>query len=281
MHSCTKSVNFAPNLLSEDRNIVLYCIVKKFRQGVTALRIAICDDDALCREETAQLIKEYIDSSVRIIDLSVFERGSDLLEVVQRTGSFDIYILDILMPRLNGINLGTQLRALDSDSKIFFLTSSPDYAIPAFRVKASEYLLKPVKQEELFPALDEAFSGLNEKREKGMIVKTNQGTTKLAFDSILFAELKNKGIHYHLTNGKIIESTSIRTGFGEAVQEMLRDHRFFMCSTSMVVNLYHVHTVTNDTLTFQNGQSIYLSRRASRELRSIWVDFWMNKEGIK
>ena len=43
-----------------------------------------------------------------------------------------------------------------------------------------------------------------------------------------FAELKKKGIHYHLTNGKIIESTSIRTGFGEAVQEMLRDHRFFM-----------------------------------------------------
>lgn len=245
------------------------------------MRIAICDDDALCREEVAQLVREYMDGGVRFLDLAVYEKSDHLLEDVQRTGGFDIYILDILMPRINGIDLGRRLRELDTDSKIFFLTSSPDYAIPAFKVRAQEYLLKPVRKEELFPALDEAFTVLSKKKEKGIMVKTSQTSIRLSFDSIVYAELKTKNIHYHLTNGKVIESVAIRTGFSEAVQEILRDNRFFMCSTSMVVNLYHIYAISTDTLTFKNGKTVYLSRRASRELRSIWADFWMNKEGSK
>lgn len=245
------------------------------------MRIAICDDDALSRKKTVQLIEEYSSNSIRVIDLKAFEKGTDLLEEVQRTGPFDIYILDILMPKLNGIDLGLQLREQDASSKIFYLTSSPDYALPAFKAKASEYLLKPARKEELFPALDTTLALLAEKKEKALVIKTSQSSVRLSFDSILYAELKTKEIHYHLTNGKVISSTSIRTGFAEAVQEILRDNRFFMCSTSMLVNLYHIHALSNDTLTFQNGQTIYISRRASRELRSVWADFWMNKEGSK
>ena len=245
------------------------------------MRIAICDDDKICRSEVAQLVTEYIRQSDRAIDLTVYDNGRSLLEDARRIGRFDIYILDILMPLLDGIELGARLRELDTDSKIFYLTSSPDYAIRASRVRMWEYLLKPVKKAELFPSLDAAFAALTEKREKGIVVKTSQSSVRLAFDRILYAELNKKSIHYHLTNGKIVESISIRTGFSEAVQEMFRDSRFFMCSTSMVINLYHVEEVTNNTLRFQNGKCVYLSRHVSRELRSIWSNFWMNQEGSK
>lgn len=245
------------------------------------MRIAVCDDDILCRSEVAQLLTEYIQQCGRTIELSVYENGTDLLEDARRTGSYDIYILDILMPLLNGIDLGLQLRELDSECKIFYLTSSPDYAIRATRARVWEYLLKPVNKNVLFPSLDEALSSLAEKREKGIVVKTSHSSIRLAFDSILYAELNKKNIHYHLTNGKIVESTSIRTGFSKAVQEMLGDSRFYMCSASMVVNLYHVEEITNDALTFRNGKKIYLSRQFSREVRSSWSNFWMNKEGSR
>lgn len=245
------------------------------------MRIAICDDDSVCRSEVTQLVKEYIAQSSQPIDLYVYENGTVLLEEARRTGSFDIYILDILMPLLNGIELGIRLRELDSDSKIFYLTSSPDYSIHAFRAKAWEYLLKPVKKDELFPALAEAISFLMVKREDSIVVKTSQGSIRLTFDSILYAELSKKNIHYHLTNGKVIETSSIRTGFSEAVQELLRDSRFFMCSASEVINLYHVDEIRQDTLIFRNGKAIYLRKSYSRELRSVWSNFWMNKEGSK
>lgn len=245
------------------------------------MRIAICDDDKACRSEAARLVQEYIQQSSRAIGLTVYENGTDLLEDARRTGSFDIYLLDILMPLLDGIELGIRLRELDADCKIIYLTSSPDYAIPATRARVWEYLLKPVKKEVLFPSLDEAFATLAEKREKGIVVKTGQGSIRLNFDSILYADLNKKSIHYHLTNGKVIESISIRTGFSEAMQNMLRDSRFFMCSASMAINLYHVGEINHGTLTFQNGKTLLLSRNVTRELRSVWSNFWMNKEGIK
>ena len=245
------------------------------------LRIALCDDDKSCREEVTQLLKEYIQQNSNPFDLVSYASGTELLEDTARTGSYDVYILDILMPRMNGIELGVRLRELDPDSKIIYLTSSPDYAIQSFQAKPWEYLLKPVKPQELFPALDEALSVLTKKRDAGMLVKSAQGSIRLPFDNILYAQLNKKSIHYHLINGKLIESTAIRTGFSEAVQDMLRDNRFFMCSASIVVNLYHIQAIGNDTLTFRNGESIYLSRRANRQLRSVWANFWMNEEDSK
>ena len=50
------------------------------------------------------------------------------------------------MPLLNGIELGIQIREFDTDSNIFYLASIPDYAIRAFKVRAWEYLRKPVKK---------------------------------------------------------------------------------------------------------------------------------------
>ena len=113
------------------------------------------------------------------------------------------------------------------------------------------------------------------------MVKNRDSSIRLAFDSILYAQLEKKTVVYHLVNGKTIESATIRTSFTEAVQELLRDSRFAMCSTSMVVNLYYVHSVDNEVLKFKTGQRTYLSRRASRELRSVWSNFWFNEEGSK
>lgn len=245
------------------------------------MRIAICDDDKLSRSEVTQLLKAYIQQSGREISLSVYENGTELLEDARRTSGFEIYILDVLMPLLNGIDLGVQLRELDPDSKIIYLSSSPDYAVRATRARVWEYLLKPVDPGALFSSLEEAFAVLTEKRENSMVVKTGQSSIHLSFDNILYAQLNKKNVHYHLVGGKVVESTSIRTSFSEAVQEMLRDNRFYMCSSSTVINLYHVSEITTDSLTFHNGVKLYLSKQASRELRPLWGSFWINKEGRK
>ena len=151
------------------------------------MRIAICDDNRAFRSELAQLVKTFLQQSGRTSEVAVYANGTDLLEDARRTGGFDIYILDVLMPLFNGIDLGIQLRELDPDSKIIYLSISPDYAIRATRTRMWEYLLKPVKQEELFSSLEEAFVSLSAKRENGMVVKIGQSSIRVSFDSILYA----------------------------------------------------------------------------------------------
>lgn len=56
-----------------------------------------------------------------------------------------MYLLDIVMPHLTGIETAKRIRARGETAEIMFLTTSREYALDAFSVKASDYLLKPLK----------------------------------------------------------------------------------------------------------------------------------------
>lgn len=246
------------------------------------MRIAICDDEPLCRTQVFQLTKEYAaQSNNKDISFVQFSTADALLESARKLGGFDIYILDILMPGINGIQLGQQLREFGYDGKIIYLTSSTEFAIDSYKVKAFHYILKPIQKELFFSVLDEALESVAYKKNKSLIVKTKENSVRLSYDSIMYAELSRRTILYHLTNGKTVESTSIRTTFSEAVQELVRDERFTLCGASMVVNLHHITMIENETLVFKDIYKTYLSKKACRDLRSVWYDFWFDGEGSK
>ena len=241
------------------------------------MRIAICDDDRLCREALEELLEQYNDQQQVPLVIHSYDSAARLAEQTQNGGGYDIYILDVLMPGLNGIELGMQLRKQDRNCRIFYLSSSRDYAVDAFKVKASDYLIKPVDRDELFRILDETILHFSEREGKSIIIKTKDSSIKLSLENVQYAALEGKTVVYHLINGDTLEGVGIRTAFAEAVQELLQDKRFMLCGTSMAVNLSHVSAVENEALTFRNGKKLFISKRAGRELRSGWTDFWFEE----
>lgn len=242
------------------------------------MRIAICDDNWSCRALVTDLLHEYVDQHRnRSLSFVVFSEPEALLEAHQAK-PFDIYILDIVMPGMNGIELGTALRSDCADARIIFLTSSEEYAVESFRLRAFHYLIKPVRQDTLFPALDEAVASVAIRRDRSLIVKTKDGSARLTFDSILYAELARRAVVYYLKDGTTVESTSLRIPFVEAVGELLRDRRFAPCGASMAVNLHHIAQVATENLRFETGLQLHLSKKTCRELRAVWNDYWLNEE---
>lgn len=75
---------------------------------------------------------------------------------MERSGSFDLYLLDIVMPEQNGIEVGLSIRKLDGLGLIVYLTTSPDYAVDSYLTNAFHYLLKPVRWEQMVSVLDRA-----------------------------------------------------------------------------------------------------------------------------
>lgn len=241
------------------------------------MNIAICDDDKYCREDITQIAEQYklIHGDV---NYHIFENAENLIESAKKIGGFDLYILDIVMPEMNGIELGSALRELGCDGKIIYLTSSEEFAIDAFRVKAFNYILKPIKKDGFFAAVDEALEAVRKKKEKNLIVKTKEKSIKLAFDRIIHAQLINRAVSYRLTKGETVESVTVRSSFSEAVQELLRDRRFMLCGTSTLLNLQHISSVENEAIVFSDGSKMFLSAKACREIRSAWCDYCFNGE---
>lgn len=115
------------------------------------MQIALCDDEKTYHEKIKELIREYKQiHSDRTLLLSSFSSGKELINHVDEYGGFDLYILDCIMPEMNGIELGTALRMRDDAAILFYLTTSPDFALDSYRVDAFDYLLKPVDRDLFF-----------------------------------------------------------------------------------------------------------------------------------
>ena len=101
------------------------------------LRIAICDDEEKQLNKTAALLEAYFQSRSDLNgQVERFLSGSALLEWVEEQGGFDLYLLDILMPGLSGIETGRRLRTLGEVGEIVYLTSSNCFAADSYVVRA-------------------------------------------------------------------------------------------------------------------------------------------------
>ena len=243
------------------------------------MRVAVCDDDELCRRLTGEMLKLYVTSCPeKEVSFEMFDSANKLLNDICRNGGYDVYLLDILMPGMDGMELGAKIRELSPSSMIIYLTSSPQYALESYKVKAFNYILKPVEKNVLFKSLDESFDSFFSKKVKCLIVKTKTGSVRVDFDSIVYVEICNRAMVLHLTNGRIVESVKLRLPFAEAVQELFRDERFIACGASVVANMHYICRIDSDVIFFKDGDMVSLPRKSFREVQQRWQLFWLNKD---
>jgi len=245
------------------------------------LHIAICDDEQKQLTLTEALLREYHELHPELdLRVDTFTSGVTLLEHLRLNGSFDIYLLDVLMPDSNGIDLGRKIRAIDQGGHILYLTSSPDYAIDSYLAKASRYLLKPIKKDVLFSALDDSIENWLREHQTFVTIKTRNGLQRLAIRTVVYGELVGHCVQYHLADGTVLESMSVRTSFREAVSAFLEHERFILCATSFFVNLSFVDMIEAAGLKLVNGGVVPLSRPMRTEVTNRWLDYHL-KGGTK
>ena len=242
------------------------------------MKIAICDDDLICLSQVRTVTEKYIKERIGFT-LETFSHPEDLLVAAEKIGGYDIYILDVIMPGMNGIQLGRRLREENYDGKIIYLTSSAEYSRDAFSVRAFDYIIKPINPEEFFKTMDEAAANITEKKDRMLIVKTRERSVKLRYDSIMSAEVNKRAVSYYLVGGHVVETLTLRTTFSEAMKELLADKRFALCGQSMVVNLDHVTMVENSAVVFGTTYRTFLGEKLCRKLRDVWTAYWFEQEG--
>ncbi|MFA9379008.1 MAG: response regulator [Lachnotalea sp.] len=125
-------------------------------------RVLIADDEPIERTVICQIIKNEFKNQLEIIQAV---NGREAVELFE-TKKFDIVILDIEMPGINGLEAAEKMREQDKNCSIIFLTAFDDflYAKKAITVKALDYLLKPSSDEEIIAVLEEAMRLVDEQK---------------------------------------------------------------------------------------------------------------------
>lgn len=210
--------------------------------------------------------------------VETFRSGSTLLARVEDVGGFDLYVLDILMPELSGIDTGRRLRALGDGGEIIYLTSSNDFAADSYDVRAFFYLLKPVNEGKLFQVLDAAVENLKRRRSSAVVVTTVDGPRRILLERIRYVERVGRYMRYYCTD-TTIDSQTIRVSFREAVAPLLADRRFCLCGASFLLNFQHVAGVNGQSALLDNGQAVILPRMSATEFKKAWGNYWLEEAG--
>lgn len=219
------------------------------------MKIAICDDEKQFMDAICPLLEQWAARNAIKLTLYCFTNGDDLI-AAHRNKCMDLIILDIIMPLLNGMDTARELRKENQTVPIIFLTSSREFAVDSYEVKAFHYLIKPVDDVKLFPILDDFFKTFC-LPEHTITAKTAEGFCKITLADVDYLEAQNKYALIYLSNGKVIK---IYEQFSKCEEIFSADSGFYRCHRSYIVNLNHVEQFSKTSLTTICHATIPISR---------------------
>lgn len=226
------------------------------------MRIAICDDQPAMLEHLHNLILEWDGGDAAV---SCFDNGDSLLQAHARA-PFDIIFLDVMMPLFSGMETAKELRCVDKIVKLVFISVSTEYAVDAFAVKASNYLLKPLDSRQLYCCLDDLSREIQTSSRK-ICVKGIHGVHQIPVADIEYIEAQNKRILFVLADGHTILSTDPLYMY-EAMLTL--EEGFFKCSRSFIVNIHWIDCFTTKEIRTRSGARISISRNLHKDFESAY-----------
>ncbi len=240
------------------------------------LQIAVCDDNIDELSNMVQLINLYRTSRHLNCEHAAFSNGFELISALKKGKRFDIYCLDIMMPGFTGIDAAKEVRTFDKTAPILFFTSSPEFALESYSVKAINYVLKPISKEKLFFTLDDVLEQIKAKEEEdAVIVKSNEGIQKILIFNLVFVEVIGRNVLYHLRSGKVIECME---PFSAVCESLLKYGCFIKPHRSFLVNMQYVDTIENHQITLQTLSAVPVAQGKATEMKQQYLNYQMEGE---
>lgn len=229
------------------------------------LSIAICEDETYLLEELRKKAEAYLKTRHYPARIHTFMTGEDLL-MEQRP--FDLILLDMVLPGMNGLETA---KRLSCKSRIIFITSYREYAVDAFEVEAVHYLLKPVKEERLYQAMDRALIRSGQADDRSLALIKSGKIQILPIRDILYCEVFDHRVCIHTAQDNYEYSGTLDMLEGKL------DGRFFRCHRSYLINMGCVAGQEKGTALVSNGDRVLISRRKQAEFMQRLLDSLKNE----
>ncbi len=214
--------------------------------------IAIVEDEVEYSAQLQEFLKQYQKEQDVLLKISVFSDGAEILKDYQPL--YDVILLDIEMPGVNGMDAAEQIRQTDADVVLMFITNMATYAIRGYEVGALDFVMKPINYYTFSMKFTRAIKRVKQK-ERHILIGLSDGVKKFGIHQIYYVEVQNRMLHYYTDEGEYV----VR-GTMASVEQMLAPYPFVKCNHWYIVNLMHVSEVRKNTAVVK-GHELEVSRR--------------------
>lgn len=230
-------------------------------------KVAIVEDNPVGADNLKEMFTRYGKEAEVLFDLTVFDRVEKMLDY--RRGCFDLVMMDIDLPGMNGMEGARRLREADSMVTIIFVTNLAQFAVKGYEVSALDFLVKPVSYKNFSVKLSRAVSVMRMRQDKKIVVCGKTEKNCIGVHDILYVEVQGHQLCFHKTDGSCVEVT----GTLSALEKELHDFGFSLCNSCYLVNLKYVIKIDTLSVTLADGTKLQTSVRKRKSFLDEFTTF--------
>lgn len=218
------------------------------------MRIAICDDN---KEYSANLENMIENMRIRDIEVDIFDTGQNLLNYLENEerGYYQIFLMDIEMPGINGIDAAKKIREEDQNAVIIFMTSYTEYVFDVFEVQPFRFLSKPFDDEQFKNVMEAAFNYLYTNK-KYLMITVDKMKIQLPCDKVMYFE----GDKRRITAYTIEQQYTFYNKIND-LEQKLNNSWFIRIHASYLINIDYLKELRCDLAVMINGDVLPISKR--------------------
>ena len=205
------------------------------------INIGICEDELHYRVNIKDMLGDILSTYSINYKIYEFSSGEELLSNYPK--DLDILIMDIQMKIINGMDTARKIREFDQNLEIIFMTSFSEFMQEGYEVKAYRYILKPISERKISRNILPCINEIMKKKNNYLTINVKNYVDRIKIDSIVYIETDRPNILIYTNDNKYTTKMSI-----SKIDKILREHGFFRCHNSYIVNLKLVESMNSNTL---------------------------------
>ena len=232
-------------------------------------KIALVEDEDRAADRLQEVIAECCARLKVECQVTRFKNGMEFITDYKPV--FDLVMLDIEMPLMDGMEAAKKLRQYDEDVFIIFITNLAQYAIKGYEVEALDFILKPVEFKSFFNKFKKFIKMVSEKKDKYVVINVEGASRKINVNDILYIEVIAHFLHYHLK-----EETIASYGVMKQTESKMEQFGFFRMYKSYLINLARIKEITLNTVIMDDGAELPISRFRKKEFLQKAAEYFGN-----
>lgn len=221
--------------------------------------LLIVEDERDAAEALLALVRRYEAARNVTFDVDVVGAAFELLDASR---TYDICLLDIQLPGINGMEAAELLRSQHRVTSIIFVTDLAQYAVRGYEVDALGFLVKPATFAGLSMNLDRAMREVRRGANRTLTVPTEDGFRSLPFSQVTHIEVRNHDLVYHTVDGEALRAR----GSLAQVERELADAPMARVSRYYLANMALITGVAGDEVTVAGGAALHITRGHKKEI---------------
>ena len=203
-------------------------------------------------------------------EITTYTQSQNLLyDISDDSFFYDLILLDIEMPEINGMEISKQIKAYLPDVRIIFVTSHTEYAIDAFELSIFRYVPKNDLGTKLATAITDAARLIELEYGQEYVIQTANRMEKIPYKEIFY--IRRDGKNAVIISGYGI--SKVRKSL-QRVFEELDAPEFIYIDRGYIVNIIQIMKVSNATAFLKNGEQLPISRSHLQDVKQKINQFW-------